>query len=189
MTESRSPREHSGHVAEDPEPALSERAQVLQKLLQDALKDFQPRAGASLDTPEITLEPENVADACRILKDEPRLSFKLLLCLGGVDYKEYFQIVYVLLSLEHEQKLIVKTNVPYDDPRLPTVTSVWRAADWYEREAHDLFGVTFDGHPNPRPLILYEGFEGHPAERSTLSTNIRSFEGLRCIEFVGECGL
>ena len=165
MTESPNPREHGGHAAEDSEPALSERAQALQSLLQDALKDFQPLMGASLDIPEITLEPEKIADACRILKDEPRLSFRLLLCLAGVDYKEHFQIVYILLSLEHEQKLIVKTNVPYDNPRLPTVTPVWRAADWYEREAHDLFGVTFDGHPGLRPLILYEGFEGYPGRK------------------------
>jgi NADH-quinone oxidoreductase subunit C len=164
VTESRNLHDH-GHEAEDPEPALSDRAQALQKLLHDALKDFQPRMGASLDIPEITLDSKNIADVCRILKDEPSLSFKLLLCLAGVDYKEHFQIVYVLLSLEHEQKLIIKTNVPYDDPCLPTVTSVWRAADWYEREAHDLFGVTFSGHPNPQPLILYEGFEGYPGRK------------------------
>ena len=164
MTESRNPQEH-GHAAKDPEPALSERAQALQTLLQDALKDFQPQMGASLDIPEITLDSKHIADVCRILKDDPWLSFKLLLCLAGVDYKEYFQIVYILLSLEHEQKLIIKTNVPYDDPHLPTVTSVWRAADWYEREAHDLFGVTFVGHPNLQPLILYEGFEGYPGRK------------------------
>ena len=139
--------------------------QGLQQLLQDVLGDFQPQTGVSLDIPEITVKPENIADVCRITKEEPRLSFKLLLCLAAVDYKEYFQIVYVLLSLEHEHKVIVKTDVPYDDPHLPTVTSVWRGADWYEREAHDLFGVVFDGHPDLSPLILYEGFEGFPGRK------------------------
>ena len=161
MAERRRPEEHSP-VAES---ALSEKAQALQQVLQDVLKDFQPEMGASLDIPEITVKPEDIVDVCRIAKEEPGLSFKLLLCLAGVDYKEYFQIVYVLLSLEHEHKLLIKINVPYDDPHLPTVTSVWRGADWYEREAHDLFGVVFDGHPGLEPLILYEGFEGYPGRK------------------------
>ena len=137
----------------------------MQQLLKDVLQNFQREMGASLDIPAVTVKPENIVDVCRIVKEHPSLSFKLLLCLAGVDYKEYFQIVYVLLSLEHEHKLVIKTNVPYDDPHLPSVTSVWRGADWYEREAHDLFGVEFDGHPNLTPLILYEGYEGYPGRK------------------------
>ena len=137
----------------------------MQQLLKDVLQNFQPEMGASLDIPAVTVKPEHIVDVCRIVKEHPSLSFKLLLCLAGVDYKEYFQIVYVLLSLEHEHKLVIKTNVPYDDPHLPSVTSVWRGADWYEREAHDLFGVEFDGHPNLTPLILYEGYEGYPGRK------------------------
>ena len=137
----------------------------MQQLLEDVLQDFQPETGAALDIPQVTVEREHIPDVCRILKEDPRLSFKLLLCLAAVDYKEYFQIVYVFLSLEHEHKLLLKTNVPYDDPHLPTVTTIWRGADWYEREAHDLFGVVFDGHPDLQPLILYEGFEGYPGRK------------------------
>ena len=133
--------------------------------LSDVLGDFQPEVGASFEIPQITVKPEHVVDVCRTLKDDPNVSFKLLLCLMGVDYKEYFQVVYVLLSLEHEYKLLVKTNLSYEDPRLPSVASVWPAADWYEREAHDLFGITFDGHPGLKPLILYEGFEGYPGRK------------------------
>ena len=147
------------------ESALGERAREMQQLLEDVLKDFQPEMGAALDIPQVTVNPEHIEDVCRTVKEEPRLSFKLLLCLAGVDYKEYLQIVYVLLSLEHEHKLLIKTNLPSDDPHLPSVTSVWRAADWYEREAHDLFGIVFDGHPELKPLILYEGFEGYPGRK------------------------
>mgnify|MGYP000607354304 CR=1 FL=1 len=60
----------------------------------------------------------------------------------------------------------VRASVPYEDPHLPSLISVWPGADWYEREGHDLFGVVFDGHPNLTPLILYEGFEGYPGRRS-----------------------
>ncbi len=133
--------------------------------LSGVLDGFQPEVGASFEIPQITVKPEHIFDLCRTLKDDPNVSFKLLLCLMGVDYKEYFQVVYVLLSLEHEYKLLVKTNVSYEDPKLPSVASVWPAADWYEREAHDLFGITFDGHPGLKPLILYDGFEGYPGRK------------------------
>jgi len=154
------------HQSPEAESALSERAQVLQKRVEGLFQDFQPEVGATFDIPEILVNPENIADVCRTLKEEPDLSFKLLLCLAGVDYQEYLQIVYVLLSLEHEQKLVIKTNVPLDNPRLPTVTPVWRGAAWYEREAHDLFGIEFEGNPDMSPLLLYEGFEGYPGRKS-----------------------
>ena len=69
----------------------------------------------------------------------------MLLCLGGVDYKEYLQVVYILLSLDLEQKLFIKTDLSSDDPHVSSVAGIWRAADWYEREAHDLYGIVFDG--------------------------------------------
>ena len=146
-----------------------------QEALQDSLKDYHPQFGIMQDIPEITVAPQHIADVCRTLKGDSRLSFKLLLCLAGVDYREHLQVVYVLLSLEREQKLIIKTNVPYDDPRLPTVTSVWRAADWYEREAHDLFGIVFDGHPGLNPLVLYEGYPGHPGRKDHPFHDYREF--------------
>ena len=88
-----------------------------------------------------------------------------LLCLSCVDYKDSLQLVYILHSLEPDRILVVKTSVPYDDPRLPSVTPIWRAGEWYEREAHDLFGVVFDGHPDLAPLLLYDGFEGYPGRK------------------------
>ena len=74
-------------------------------------------------------------------------------------------MVYILHSLDPERTLVIKTDVPYDEPRVPSVTSVWKAAAWYEREAHDLFGVEFDGNPDLSPLLLYEGFEGYPGRK------------------------
>ena len=155
------------HGQEQPaEAALDERAQALQELLAEVLQQYQPQVGATLDTPQIIVRREDILAVCRTLKEEPRLSFKLPLCIAGVDYEDHFQMVYVLLSLEHQQTAVVKVDVPYDDPRLASVTPVWRGADWYEREAHDLLGVSFDGHPDLRPLILYEGFEGYPGRRA-----------------------
>ena len=85
----------------------------------------------------------------------------------------------LLQSLEPERTIVLKTEAPYEDPVVPSVTSVWRAADWYEREAHDLFGVVFDGHPDLSPLLLYDEFEGFPAARNFPSLNTVSFSCLR----------
>ena len=74
-------------------------------------------------------------------------------------------MVYVLLSPEHERTLGVKIDLSYEDLTVSSLSGIWRAADWYEREAHDLFGVDFRGHPDLSPLLLYEGFEGFPGRK------------------------
>ena len=153
------------HHTPEAEAHLDSRAQALQALLGEVLAPFRPEHGAVIDIPQITVRPHQVQDVCRVAKDDPRLDFKMLLCLAGVDYKEHLQVVYVLLSLNLEQKLMIKTDLPPDDPRVPSVADIWRAADWYEREAHDLFGIVFEGHPGLEPLLLYEGFEGYPARK------------------------
>ena len=147
------------------EGALGTAALALQELLQEALVGHEVEAGASVDIPTIQVPPRDVPGVCAILKDNPELSFKMLLCLSAVDYKEYIQMVYVLLSMDQGHKLILKTNLPYGNLEVASVTPLWRAADWYEREAHDLFGVNFEGHPYPEPLLLYDGFEGFPGRK------------------------
>ena len=144
---------------------LSQPNRELLALAGEVFKDFRPRPGVIRDLPQLTIEPGDIAQVCRLAKEDPRLAVKQLLCLACVDQQDSFELVYILHSLDPEWTLAIKTSVPLDDPRVPSVTSVWRAADWYEREAHDLFGVTFDGHPNPAPLLLYEGFEGYPGRR------------------------
>jgi NADH-quinone oxidoreductase subunit C len=149
----------------DPLAALTSSGRELLEVSLDVLKDLAPQAGALDDIPQVSVEKVHTLEACRLIKDDPRISAKMLLCLACVDYSEYFQMVYVLQSLEPERTLVLRTDVPYSDATVPSVTSVWRAADWYEREAHDLFGVDFDGHPDMAPLLLYEGFEGFPGRK------------------------
>jgi len=145
--------------------ALSQKGQDLLNTVTRVLGSRQVKTGVLLDRPQISVDPQEIAEVCRSLKDDPRTSFKTLLCMAAVDYKEYIQMVYFLLSMEKEYTLAVKVDLPYDSPKLPTISGVWRAADWYEREAHDLFGVEFEGHPDPSPLLLYEGFEGYPGRK------------------------
>lgn len=149
----------------DPLAALTPAGRELLDVSLEVLKEFDPKAGALHDIPQVSIEKKHTMQACQLIKDDPRIAAKMLLCLSCVDYSEYFQMVYVLQSLEPERTLVLKTDVPYSDATLPSVTPVWRAANWYEREAHDLFGVDFDGHPDLTPLLLYEGFEGYPGRK------------------------
>lgn len=146
--------------------ALSQKGQDLLNTVTQVLEGRQVKTGVLLDRPQISIDSQEIVEVCRSLKDDPRTNFKTLLCMAAVDYKEYIQMVYFLLSMEKEYILAVKVDLPYDSPQLPTISGVWRAADWYEREAHDLFGVEFEGHPDPSPLLLYEGFEGYPGRKA-----------------------
>ena len=151
--------------AADPLEALTPSARELLDVSLDVLKDLAPQPGALDNIPQVSVDKAHTLEACRLMKDDPRIAAQMLLCLACVDYTEYFQMVYVLQSLEPERTLVLKTDVPYSDATVSSVTSVWRAADWYEREAHDLFGVSFDGHPDMSPLLLYEGFDGFPGRK------------------------
>ncbi|MDA1127184.1 MAG: NADH-quinone oxidoreductase subunit C [Chloroflexi bacterium] len=159
----------AGHGAEqppaDPLAALTAAGRELLDVYLEVLDEFDPQAGALDDIPQVSIEKQHVLRACQLIKEDPRIAAKMLLCLSCVDYTEYFQVVYILQSLEPERTLALRIDVPYSDASVPSVTPVWRAANWYEREAHDLFGVDFDGHSDLTPLILYEGFEGFPGRR------------------------
>jgi NADH-quinone oxidoreductase subunit C len=159
----------AGHGEEepavDPLANLTPSGIALLDVSLDVLKDFFPEGGALDDIPQVSISKEHTLEACRLIKEDPRTATEMLLCLACVDYSKYFEMVYILQSLEPERTLVLRTNVPYSDTTVPSVSSVWRAADWYEREAHDLFGVNFDGHPDMSPLLLYEGFEGFPGRK------------------------
>ena len=168
MAENGDPQTNGSETATETQVEFESLSQANRDLLatsQEVLQEFNPQPGVLHDLPQVTVEPGDTDRVCRLAKEDPRLAFEQLLCLACVDYKDSLQLVYILHSLEPDRTLVVKTNVPYDDPRLPSVTPIWRAGEWYEREAHDLFGVVFDGHPDLAPLLLYEGFEGYPGRK------------------------
>jgi NADH-quinone oxidoreductase subunit C len=103
------------------------------------------------------------------LKDTPGLDFDFLSYITVVDYYEYFEVVYHLTSLEHNHSLVMKARCyGRDNLSLPSVVSLWRGADFQEREIYDLFGISFDGHPNMSRIFLWNSFEGHPLRRDYL---------------------
>ncbi|MBU2718594.1 NADH-quinone oxidoreductase subunit C [Acidithiobacillus ferridurans] len=128
---------------------------------------------ARLDRGELTVElsREGFSAACLLLRDDAACAFDLLVDVCGVDYSAYgeglwegprFAVVYHLLSLKHRQRLRVRIFADDDLPIVPSVVEVWAAANWFEREAFDLYGVLFDGHPDLRRILTDYGFVGHP---------------------------
>ena len=146
--------------------ALDGRGAALSVLLPEVLAGFDVEIGVAMDEVVVVAKADDIPDVCRVAKEDPRLDFNYLRCLSVVDYEERLEVVYHLFSLKKRHKMVVKTSVDPDRPDVPSIVSVWRGADWFEREGHDLFGVVFKGHPNPVPLILYEGFEGFPGRKS-----------------------
>ena len=146
--------------------ALDDAGTALLALIPEVLADFEVDMSAALDEVVVTVRPEDVPDICRMAKEDPRLDLDYLRCLSVVDREDRLEVVYHLFSLEKRHRLVVKTFVPPDEPHVPSVVPIWRGADWFEREGHDLYGVVFQGHPDLAPLLLYEGFEGYPGRRS-----------------------
>jgi NADH-quinone oxidoreductase subunit C len=106
-------------------------------------------------------------DLAAALKNEP-FGFGMLLDLTCVDYPERaerFELVYHLLSMASHRRVKLTCALPADAPSVASLTPLWKNADWLEREVFDMFGVRFDGHPDLRRLLTYDGFEGHPLRK------------------------
>jgi len=117
----------------------------------------------------ITAQKNALIDLFKFLRDDPELDFKFLMDLTAVDYlnrKDHrFEVVYHFYSLKHNDRLRVKAPVSEDDCTIDSVSSLWRTANWYEREVWDLYGIKFNDHPDMRRILLYEEFKGHPLRK------------------------
>ncbi|MER0238086.1 NADH-quinone oxidoreductase subunit C [Fulvimarina sp. MAC8] len=131
--------------------------------LEDRLEDHFFRFG------ELTLvvTPENVVKVMSTLRDDPKMQFINFVDLCGVDFpqrEKRFEVVYHLLSPRQNCRIRVKTMTTEDDP-VPSISDVFPAADWFEREAYDLYGILFTGHPDLRRILTDYGFEGYPLRK------------------------
>ena len=117
----------------------------------------------------LLVAPDSIADVCRFLREDPQQDYDLLSSLTAVDYVEHFEIVYHLTSIARNASVVLKARVyGREAPELPSVTGIWQGANLQEREAFDLMGVTFTGHPNLKRMLTWEGFQGHPLRRDYL---------------------
>jgi NADH-quinone oxidoreductase subunit C len=115
----------------------------------------------------LNVDRPGVVAVLTLLRDDPRCRFAMLVDIAGVDYPERperFEVVYNLLSLHYNRRVRVKVTTDEDTP-VPSVTGVFSAAGWYEREAWDLFGIFFSDHPDLRRILTDYGFEGHPLRK------------------------
>ena len=109
---------------------------------------------------------ERLLEFASFLKKEPSLEFDFLLFITATDKKNHFEVVYGVRSMKSKEQLMFKTEVPTHNPEVTSVTSVWDAANWDERETYDLFGIIFKEHPNLKRILLPDNWEGHPLRKN-----------------------
>jgi NADH-quinone oxidoreductase subunit C len=130
----------------------------------DRIQDSHEQCGDAT----VVIERERALDIFGELRDRPEFAFNFLMDVTVVDYlgkTPRFEVVYHLFSLPKNQRLRVKIGVPEEEPWVHSLQPLWKAANWLEREAWDLFGIRFEGHPDLRRILLYEQFIGHPLRK------------------------
>jgi NADH-quinone oxidoreductase subunit C len=143
-----------------------EPAQIIERLKAQFGADIRD-AKADVADPFVLVNPEQVVAIGLFLRDTPELDFKSLMCLSGVDYGDRLAVAYHLHSFTHRHRFSMKADLPREPgaAELKSVASVWPAANWHEREAFDLVGIRFDGHPDHRRILLPDDWEGHPLRK------------------------
>lgn len=122
--------------------------------------------------PCVYVHPTHLRAVCKVLHENADCYFDFLNCISGVDYgasENKMEIVYHLTSIPYNFQLVVKCELPRpalpELPQIATVSDIWKAADWHEREIYDLFGIVFIGHPDMRRILLPDDWEGHPLRK------------------------
>jgi NADH-quinone oxidoreductase subunit C len=121
--------------------------------------------GVDPGVPSLVVSAENLVAVCHYLKSTPGLEFDYLASVTAIDYLDRIDVVYQMRSLKTQRDFTLRVEVERDESALPSVTSVWRGADFQEREIYDLMGVRFADHPNLKRILLYDEFDGHPLRK------------------------
>jgi NADH-quinone oxidoreductase subunit C len=123
---------------------------------------YQRRMGSFLEI----AEPSSVRDLAFFLRDEPELAFDSLLLISSLDNGDgSLSVVYHIESTKHAHQLTLKVILPIEVPSVPSVTDIWLHANWQEREAWDMMGIRFEGHPDHRRILLEDDYPGHPLRK------------------------
>ncbi len=137
-----------------------ELTQALQRVLDGLRYTLEEKVGELF----LLIDGHIVLEVCRRLNRE--LKFDYLKCLTAADYNDYLEVIYCLYSFDNAYSLTVKAKIDASDPTVDSVISIWTGADLQEREAAEMYGIIFVGHPNLKKLLLEEGFEGFPLRKS-----------------------
>src|SRR4030042_449547 len=123
-----------------------------------------PGAVTGSDGTTVSVRSKDLLEVARFLKEGFNLDF--LNHITAVDYRDHFEIIYLLTSIKDNHSIVLKTRCDErKDPRVPSVVSLWKGADLQEREIYDLMGISFDGHPIMKRIVLWDGFQGHPLRK------------------------
>lgn len=136
--------------------------------LQERFGDAIVERHSKLEQDTVVIAKSALLEAARFVRDDPELLYDFLMDLTAVDHfkrKPRFEIVVHFYSLRFNQRLRLKVPVGGDPPEVDSLTGLWASANWYEREAYDMFGIHFKGHPDPRRILMYPEFQGHPLRK------------------------
>lgn len=144
-------------------------SETILKRLGEALADAVVRTSSEHGDEIAVVHASRLIDVCRFLHEDPKTRLTMLVDLTAVDYLGVkvprFEVVYHLYSLEKGHRLRLKVELPEENPSVSSVVQIWKSANWMEREAWDLYGIKFEGHPDLRRILLYPEFEGHPLRK------------------------
>ncbi len=130
------------------------------------VKTSLPNAGISADAQGLRVDAKNIVDVMRVLRDSPELNFDYLANVTSVDWPDRLEVLYHVTSVTRGgSALAVRVNADKQEPIVPSIVSVYRGADFQERDVYDMMGVRFAGHPNLRRILMWEGFEGYPLRK------------------------
>ena len=136
---------------------------LIQQIAGEAFEEFLEAKDVLADA---YVKREKVVEILLKLRDEH--GFKMLVDLFGVDRRPQenrMEVVYHLLNMKERARVRIRVKVPFDDPKVPSLTPYWKGANWFEREVYDMFGITFPGHPDLRRILMWEGFDGYPLRK------------------------
>jgi NADH-quinone oxidoreductase subunit C len=111
------------------------------------------------------VDPAAISEICNFIRFDDRLNMDHLELLGGVDYQDRLEVVYILYSMKLHHRYTLKCNLPREAPKIQTVETVWSVANWHEREAFDMFGIEFEGHSDLRRILCPDDWEGYPLRK------------------------
>jgi len=142
---------------------------LIGKEVAEKVEEQLPGAVVEHNETVVLVKSESIFEVCRFLNQTAGLDFDYLVNLSGVDYLDYLEVVYHLVSMKHNHSLVLKTRChDREQPAVPSVTPIWKGANFQEREVYDLLGIRFEGHPNMKRIFLWEGFRGHPLRKDYL---------------------
>ena len=144
---------------------------TLEEIKQNIETKF-PGTTVAIEGKGLLIPKEKWADIAQFFKNDPAYSLDYLSSVTGTDYKDYLEVAYHLYSVEKKEgPLAVKVRTDRDAGKIPSVTPIWRSAEFQEREAYDLVGIHFEGHPDLRRILMWEEFKFHPLRKDYVMEN------------------